>query len=249
MSQEPLGAVVQALRRAVGLRSDRDTSDADLVDRFAITGDEDAFTALLQRHGPLVLGVCRRVLSNTADADDAFQATFLILVRKAGTIRKHASVASWLYGVAYRVSLEARTRAARRRSHEKWASSVGQTDQTDEVAARELRSILDEELEQLPQKYRLRSSVPDRSRCDTPRKSRKFRHRGGVRHRQSPGEKQPPFPPIPRLPRPLLLGFPGPPRGLAHWTGRDLPAPWHTSSRSSAASASTRLRIPCNFFR
>jgi RNA polymerase sigma-70 factor (ECF subfamily) len=112
MSQELLGKVVQVLHGAIAARDDSARSDADLVERFTTAREEGAFRALLQRHGPLVLGVCRRVLGNAEDADDAFQATFLVLVRKAGSIRKSSSLASWLHGVAYRVSLEARTRAA-----------------------------------------------------------------------------------------------------------------------------------------
>src|ERR1700694_4394617 len=121
MARRQLGSVIEFIRATSGARD----SDADLLARFVQTGEEAAFTAILQRHGTLVIGVCRRVLGNTADADDAFQATFLILVRKASSIRKGASVASWLYGVAYRVSLEARTRAARRRAREKRADTMG----------------------------------------------------------------------------------------------------------------------------
>src|SRR5437764_2077990 len=154
MARTQLGTVLQYIRAALGARDAGDTTDADLLDRFAARREEAAFTALLERHGPLVLGVCRRVLGNAEDADDAFQATFLVLVRKAGSIRKSDSVASWLYGVAYRVSLEARTRAARRRAHEKRAANMGQADPTDDAAAHELRSLLDDELEQLPHKYR-----------------------------------------------------------------------------------------------
>jgi RNA polymerase sigma factor (sigma-70 family) len=154
MPGKQLGALLEFLRAALGARGPGDTMDADLLDRFTGQRDEEAFTTLLQRHGPLVLSVCRRVLGNAEDADDAFQATFLVLVRKAGSIRKSGSLASWLHGVALRVALEARTRAARRRALEKRAESTGSTDPSGDVAGRELRSILDEELEQLPPKYR-----------------------------------------------------------------------------------------------
>jgi RNA polymerase sigma factor (sigma-70 family) len=154
MAREQFDTLLHLLRNAVGPRTDKDTTDADLVHRFATAGEEAAFTVLLQRHGPLVLGICRRVLGNAEDADDAFQATFLVLVRKAGSIRKGASVASWLHGVAYRVSLEARTRAARRRAHEKSVERLAEAGPPDEAAARELCLIVDEEVEQLPAKYR-----------------------------------------------------------------------------------------------
>lgn len=79
-------------------------ADQDLLNRFARTRDEEAFAALVERHGPMVLGVCRRVLQDECDAEDAFQATFLVLARKANGIRKREAVGSWLYGVAYRVA-------------------------------------------------------------------------------------------------------------------------------------------------
>src|SRR5690349_51992 len=94
-------------------------TDGQLLGRFVTGHDEAAFEELLRRHGPLVLGVCRRVLRHRDDADDAFQATFLVLLRKAGSIGKRESVGSWLYGVAYRVAAKARLRAGRRRECER----------------------------------------------------------------------------------------------------------------------------------
>ena len=102
-------------------------SDGQLLERFASRHDEAAeaaFAALVERHGPMVLGVCRRVLDNPHDAQDAFQATFLILVRKARAVRKQDSVASWLYGVASRVSAHSRASAARRRDVERHAGEA-----------------------------------------------------------------------------------------------------------------------------
>jgi DNA-directed RNA polymerase specialized sigma24 family protein len=84
------------------------TSDGVLLERFAGRGDETAFAALLQRHGPMVFALCRRLLADDHDAEDAFQATFLVLVRKARSIRKQASLGSWLFGVAYRIAQRAR---------------------------------------------------------------------------------------------------------------------------------------------
>ncbi len=96
-----------------------DLPDSQLLERFVRQRDEEAFAVLLQRHGPMVLGVCRCVLRHTEDAEDAFQATFLVLACKARQIRRPDSLASWLYGTAYRVALKARTRAARRQAVER----------------------------------------------------------------------------------------------------------------------------------
>src|SRR5690349_18999744 len=93
-------------------------TDRELLERFAARRDEAAFEILIRRHGPMVLGVCRQVLKNANDADDAFQATFLVLVRKAKTIRVENSLSPWLYGVAYRVAARARAASVRRRGLE-----------------------------------------------------------------------------------------------------------------------------------
>src|SRR6476661_6134997 len=87
----------------------RDTPDADLVAAYAVGRDEAAFAGLLRRHGPTVLGACRRILGPGADADDAFQATFLVLARKAGIVRPRGAVGGWLYGVAVKAALKVRT--------------------------------------------------------------------------------------------------------------------------------------------
>jgi RNA polymerase sigma factor (sigma-70 family) len=128
-------------------------SDGQLLERFASRRDEDAFAALLRRHGPLVWGVCRRVLRQAQDAEDAFQATFLVLARRAGAIRKHESVRSWLYGVAHRVAVRARDTAARRHAREGPLADVAAP--ADEEAGPDPRPVLDEEIGRLPEKYRL----------------------------------------------------------------------------------------------
>jgi RNA polymerase sigma factor (sigma-70 family) len=97
----------------------KELSDQQLVERFVRERSETAFTAVLGRHGPLVLWVCRRLLRQAQDAEDAFQATFLVFVRKAHTLRKPELLANWLYGVAYRTARHARVRAARRRQRER----------------------------------------------------------------------------------------------------------------------------------
>src|SRR5262249_50150257 len=104
MSQPSLSAVVRQVRKLAAPDDTAAASDAHLLDRFRASGDEAAFGALVRRHGPLVMGVCRRVLRHHQDAEDAFQATFLVLARKSPSIRKRSSLASWLYGVARRVA-------------------------------------------------------------------------------------------------------------------------------------------------
>src|SRR5436309_7151928 len=96
-----------------------EVSDRELLERYTTAGEEAAFAALVRRHGPMVLGVCRRVLGNPHDADDAFQATFLVLVRKAKSIVPREQVGPWLYGVAYRTSTKAKAMNARRRVKQK----------------------------------------------------------------------------------------------------------------------------------
>src|SRR5262245_52546618 len=112
MGNGPLGTVLRQIRQLVGSRVAAELTDGHLLERFAKQRDEAAFEALLRRHGPLVLGVCRRILPNTHDADDAFQATFLVLVRKAGSLGRRGSVAPWLYTVAHHTALRARAEAA-----------------------------------------------------------------------------------------------------------------------------------------
>ena len=136
------------------LDPDRDVTDGQLLSRFLARRDEAAFEALLRRHGPMVLGVCRRVLGNRHDADDAFQATFLVLVRKAATVRPANAVGNWLYGVAYRTALEARSAAARRRKKEREVAEMARAQPLDDDSWGELRRLLDQELSRLPDKYR-----------------------------------------------------------------------------------------------
>jgi RNA polymerase sigma factor (sigma-70 family) len=126
-------------------------TDDELLSRFAAARDEGAFAALLGRYGPLVLSVCRRLLAHDQDAEDAFQATFLVLVTKAGSVAKRESVGSWLYGVAYRTALRAREAAARRRRE---AQAVDLPDPAAPPAEPEDWEALYAELERLPEKYR-----------------------------------------------------------------------------------------------
>jgi RNA polymerase sigma factor (sigma-70 family) len=133
-----------------------EASDADLLRRFAAARDEAAFEALVRRHGPMVLGVCRRILRHTHDAEDAFQAAFLVLARKAASIRRRGSVGSWLYGVAYRLARKALTRRESRRTVPAVGDGRGViADPSDDLTWRELRGLLDEELSRLPESYRM----------------------------------------------------------------------------------------------
>jgi RNA polymerase sigma factor (sigma-70 family) len=145
---------LQRLKRDMSAEALAALSDRELVERFLSTRDEEAFGAILLRHGPMVYRVCRRVLPGEQDAEDAFQAAFLVLVRSARTIRRQASLASWLHGVAYRIALKARAVAARRRAALTLPEQPRQPGLVDELSWKELRSLLDEELARLPEKFR-----------------------------------------------------------------------------------------------
>lgn len=145
--------ILHLIRRAVEDRRLRELPDQELLGRFYAQQDEAAFQALLRRHGPMVLDVCGGVLGNEADAEDAFQATFLILARKAGSIRKMASLGSWLHGVAYRTALKARAQSATRQKHEA-RGTVRQASEPDDLSWREVRQVLHEEVNGLPERFR-----------------------------------------------------------------------------------------------
>jgi RNA polymerase sigma factor (sigma-70 family) len=154
MASEPASAATPFPRPIAGPLPDRDLSDRHLLERFISTRDEAAFAALVQRHGPMVLGVCRRLLHDAHEAEDAFQATFLVLAHKARSIGRPELLGPWLYGVAVRTAGQAR-QAARRRSREREVAAMPAGDPSVEVVWRELRQVLDEELGRLAQKYRV----------------------------------------------------------------------------------------------
>ena len=132
-------------------------SDTELLERFVAGRDEAAeaaFAALVERHGVMVLGVCRRVLGNRDDAEDAFQATFLVLARKAAAIARREQLASWLHGVARRAALDARARTIRQKAREKRLGAMLPIEPPDQALASELRAVLDEELARLPERHR-----------------------------------------------------------------------------------------------
>jgi RNA polymerase sigma factor (sigma-70 family) len=155
MPPTSLSAVMRQVRKVAAPGDTVAASDAHLLDRFRASGDEVAFAMLVRRHGPLVMGVCRRVLRHHQDAEDAFQATFLVLARKAASIHRRTSLASWLYGVARRVAADARRAAARRQARERRATNMGHAQPDLEAAWRELQAVLAQEVERLPQKYQL----------------------------------------------------------------------------------------------
>ncbi len=143
-------------------------TDGELLEHFISRRDEGAFALLLRRHSAMVWSVCRRILGNAHDADDAFQAAFLVLVRKADSVRPREAVGKWLYGVAYRTALEARSRIARRRVKELPLHDMPSPQTNPEQPGQELGPILDRELSRLADKYRLPIVL-----CDLEGRSRK----------------------------------------------------------------------------
>ena len=131
-----LSHVLQHLRKVADTQTARDLTDGELLERFQTTHEETAFALLVQRHGPMVLGVCRRILDNAADAEDAFQATFVVLVRRAASLASRAVLGDWLHGVARRTALKVRTDAARRRAKEQ---SVARAEATPEPPRKSFR--------------------------------------------------------------------------------------------------------------
>ncbi|HEY7330475.1 MAG TPA: sigma-70 family RNA polymerase sigma factor [Gemmataceae bacterium] len=131
-------------------------TDEELLERFVASRDAASFEVLVRRHGPMVLGVCRRVLQHPQDAEDAFQATFLVLVRKAASLCQRELLGNWLDGVAYRTALDARAAALRRRKREKQVNAMPEPEARDDPDEwRDLRPLVDRELNRLPDKYRI----------------------------------------------------------------------------------------------
>jgi RNA polymerase sigma factor (sigma-70 family) len=154
MANAPPGTALRHLRRLARCDEPGAPTDGQLLQRFTAQRDQAAFAALVRRHGPMVLGVCRHVLHHLQDAEDAFQATFLVLARQATSVRKREALAGWLHGVAYRTALSARRAAARRRTHEARARPMSPMSPSADLAWREVQAALDEEIARLPDKYR-----------------------------------------------------------------------------------------------
>ncbi len=154
MSHGGLDSVLRQLRHYLASERAGGVADGELLRRFTTAHDEGAFAALVQRYGPLVLGVCRRVLPSEHDAEDAFQAAFLVLVRKAAALDGRGSLAGWLHAVAHNAALKARAAAARRRAEAVPLDDLPAPEGPDDLDRRELCAALDEELRGLPSKYR-----------------------------------------------------------------------------------------------
>ncbi|MBI3822044.1 MAG: sigma-70 family RNA polymerase sigma factor [Planctomycetes bacterium] len=155
MPTSPVTKVVEHLRKTVLWQEEDHLSDGQLLDRFVEMRDHAAFAALVRRHGPMVWGVCLRIVGHADDAEDAFQAAFLILVRKAAAVKPREAVGNWLYGVAAHAALKARTASARVRAKEKQVIGMPDPAQVQHDDREELLRLLDQELGVLPDKYRL----------------------------------------------------------------------------------------------
>ena len=153
MAHEQLHCVLNYLHQVAGAAAGERT-DRQLLEAFAFRHDEAAFATLLHRRAALVWGVCVRILGHAQDAEDAFQATFLVLARKAGRVRWREDVGNWLHAVAMRTALKARAESVRRQRWERQVSEWPAAEAARESAAEEVRPVLDEELSRLPEKYR-----------------------------------------------------------------------------------------------
>jgi RNA polymerase sigma factor (sigma-70 family) len=174
MEAGALNRVLDRLRQTVLAQEGANLPDEQLLERFIDRRDEAAFAALLRRHGPMVLSVCRRVAGNGHDAEDAFQTTFLVLVHKAASLRSRALLGPWLHGVARRTALKARTARSRRRRHESLVEAPASSSPAGEEW-QELRSLLDDAIQRLPNHYRvpvILCELEGRSRSEVAREMR-----------------------------------------------------------------------------
>jgi RNA polymerase sigma factor (sigma-70 family) len=175
MATAQLSGVIQHLRRAVLLRDGAGPTDRQLLQDYLNRRDQAALADLVQRHGPMVWGVCRRVLNNYHDAEDAFQATFLVLVRRAASIASPELLANWLYGVAHQTAIKARATALKRKVRERQVTEMPESAVVEQVLWNDLQPLLDQELSRLPDVYRVVIVL-----CDLEGKTRKeaARHLG-----------------------------------------------------------------------
>jgi RNA polymerase sigma factor (sigma-70 family) len=168
MATSRMSGFIQHLRSALFLRDSAGLTDGQLLTDYISGLDEATLAALVHRHGPMVWGICRRVLRNYHDAEDAFQATFLILVRKAASIESRELLANWLYGVAHQTAMKARATAAKRNERERRLTEMPEPAVADPGIWRDLQPLLDEELSRLPGMYRVVIVL-----CDLEGKTRK----------------------------------------------------------------------------
>jgi RNA polymerase sigma factor (sigma-70 family) len=168
MATKPMSEVIQHLRKTVLLGDGAGLTDAQLLEGFVSRREEAALAVLVRRHGPMVWGVCRRVLRNYHDAENAFQATFLVLVRKAASIVPREMVSNWLYGVANQTALKARATAAKRSTRERQVTPMPEPAAAERDLWHDLQPLLDQELSRLPDKYRVVILL-----CDLEGKTRK----------------------------------------------------------------------------
>jgi RNA polymerase sigma factor (sigma-70 family) len=169
MPSGSMSAVILHLRKAISRQGEADLTDAQLLERFIENRDEAAFSALVARHGSMVMGVCLRVTRNHQDAEDAFQATFLVLARKAASISSRDLLANWLYGVAHNTALKARASSVKRHAKEKQVTQMPEPAMAgQELWNDNIQALLDQELSRLPEKYRVPIIL-----CDLEGKTRK----------------------------------------------------------------------------
>src|SRR5262245_23010102 len=168
MAASQTSEVISHLRRAVLLREGEGLTDGQLLEDYLSRREPAALEVLVRRHAPMVWGVCRRVLGNHHDAEDAFQATFLVLVRKAASIVSPKLLANWLYGVAHQTALKARATTAKRRVRERQVTQMPEAAATEQSVWNDLQTLLDQELSRLPDKYRVAIVL-----CDLEGKTRK----------------------------------------------------------------------------
>jgi RNA polymerase sigma factor (sigma-70 family) len=153
MAEQGLPSSIHSVLRRLKVKELKHLADAELLDRYVSRRDEAAFTALVGRHGPTVLNVCRRVLRGH-DVDDVFQATFLALAKEASHIRRREALGAWLYEVAYHAALRAKNQTVRNHQVEQAAATADNSINSDEVVYRDMQQVLDEELHQLPERLR-----------------------------------------------------------------------------------------------
>jgi RNA polymerase sigma factor (sigma-70 family) len=169
MATSSINWLIQRLRHAALLREGAELTDGQLLEGFVRRREAAALEVLVQRHAPMVWGVCRRIAQNHHDAEDAFQATFLVLVRRAAAIMPRRMVANWLYGVARQTALKARATRAKRQARERQVTSMPEPEAVERHDLwPALQSLLDEELSRLPDKYRVAIVL-----CDLEGKTRK----------------------------------------------------------------------------